>query len=78
MVCDYKYGKEEDIYYCLSTFNNYQNVLYAKIYNILKVIFLSSPKLNFRFFVTFGQVDIVPHGFGYPTFCLKPLYICAH
>ena len=49
-----------------------QNVLYTKVYNILKITFLGSPKSNFGLLITQGEVSLAPHGFVYPPFAQRP------
>lgn len=56
--------------------DRWQNVLYPKLHNTLKVTYLGNPKPNFGLFInTWGSG---PRGFSYPPFCLKPQTTGAH
>lgn len=54
-----------------------QCMLYAPVYNILKVTVLCGSKPNFGFFMTQEGVNIVSRGFG-SHFCIKPLFMVDH
>lgn len=47
-------------------------MLYAKLYNLIKVIFI--PKPNFGLIITLEEMDL-SRSIDYPTFCLMPIFI---
>ena len=48
--------------------DGWQNVLYTKVYNILKITLLGSPKSNFGLLITQEEVNLAPHGFVYTQY----------